>query len=231
MSSITNASVFVVVPTYNEATALRATLLPLIYEGYSVVVVDDCSADNTYETIQDLSLHYLRHPINMGQGGALQTGMEYALAQEAAYVVHFDADGQHDHREIPALLAPVVAGEADIALGTRFQRQTDTEAVPVMRRLLLKAATVVNGLTTGMWLTDAHNGFRGMNRRAAEAIRITENRMAHATEILSLIRQAKLRVCEVPVHIIYTDYSKAKGQSALNAFNILIDLIMKKLLL
>lgn len=226
-----NTSTFVVVPTYNEATALRQTLLPLVYEGYSVVVVDDCSTDNTLDTIQDLSLHYLRHPINLGQGAALQTGMRYAVAQGAEYVVHFDADGQHDHREIQTLLAPVKAGKADIALGSRFQRADDVEAVPVLRRALLKVATIVNGVTTGLWLTDAHNGFRAMNRRAAEAICISENRMAHATEILSLIRQNRLHYQEVPVHIVYTEYSKQKGQSASNAFNILIDLILKKLLL
>ena len=224
------ASVFVVVPTYNEAPALRKTLLPLIYSGYSVVVVDDCSTDNTLDTIQDLSVHYLRHPINLGQGAALQTGMTYALAQGAEYLVHFDADGQHNYRDIDSLLAPLAAGTADVAVGTRFQRSEDVQAVPTSRRLLLKVAVVVNGLLTGMWLSDAHNGFRAFTRSAAEVIQITENRMAHATEILSLIRQAKLRLVEKPVHIVYSDYSKAKGQSSLNSFHILIDLILRRIL-
>lgn len=228
--SSSNASVFVVVPTYNEAPALRKTILPLIYSGYSVVVVDDCSADNTFDTIQDLSVHYLRHPINLGQGAALQTGMTYALAQGAEYLVHFDADGQHNYRDIDSMLAPLTVGTADVVIGTRFQRPEDVQAVPASRRLLLKVAVVVNGLLTGMWLSDAHNGFRAFTRSAAQAIQITENRMAHATEILSLIRQAKLRLVEKPVHIVYSDYSKAKGQSSLNSFHILIDLILRRIL-
>ncbi|QJW91713.1 glycosyltransferase family 2 protein [Spirosoma taeanense] len=224
------ASVFIVVPSYNEGKVVRNTLMPLLMAGYSVVLVDDCSTDQTKQAVADLGIHYLRHPINLGQGAALQTGMTYALQQGADYIVHFDADGQHNFRDIDSLLAPILAGEADVTTGTRFQRKEDIRAVPASRRVLLKAAVLVNGLLTGMWMTDAHNGFRAFSRSAAQAIRITENRMAHATEILSLIRQAHLRLTEVPVHITYSEYSWAKGQSSLNSFHILIDLILRKIL-
>jgi len=223
-------TVFVIVPAYNEGPVLRQTLLPLIAQGYAVVVVDDASTDDTPTVLRGLGVHGLRHPINLGQGAALQTGMTYALQQGAQYLVHFDADGQHDYREIPALLEPLRAGRADITLGTRFRRPEDVRAVPPLRRLLLRLAIVFNGLITGLWLTDAHNGFRAMTRAAAQALRLTENRMAHATELLSLIRLHGLRVEEVPVHIEYTAYSRQKGQHALHSFNILLDLITKKLL-
>ncbi|HWB64083.1 MAG TPA: hypothetical protein VG603_11270, partial [Chitinophagales bacterium] len=114
--------------------------------------------------------------------------------------------------------------------GTRFKRAEDIAQVPGARRVLLKGAIMINGIFTGMWLTDAHNGFRAMNRTALAKIKMRENRMAHATEILGIIREQHLRYEEVPVKIVYTEYSKMKGQSSMNSINILIDLIMKKII-
>lgn len=229
MTLCDNSKIFVVVPSFNEAGQLRHTIAPLIEQGYSVVIVDDCSTDNTVQTIRDLSVYYLRHPINLGQGAALQTGMNFCVQQDATFVVHFDADGQHDYREIPLLINALITQAADVALGTRFKRAIDVAAIPVFRRIVLRVAILVNGIMTGLWLSDAHNGFRAFTKSAASKIKITENRMAHATEILSLIKQQKLKVVEVPVHIEYTNYSKMKGQSSSNSINILIDLILNKL--
>ena len=229
MVKTANAEIFIVVPSFNEAAQLRNTLLPLVEQGYSIVVVDDFSTDNTVATIQDLPIYYLRHPVNLGQGAAIQTGTSFSIQKGASFIVHFDADGQHNYKEIPLLLSKLQANEADVALGSRFKRKEDTAAIPTMRRAVLRVAIMVNGIITGLWLSDAHNGFRAFTREAAAKIKITENRMAHATEILSLIKAQKLRVVEVPVHIEYTDYSKLKGQSSANSINILIDLILNKL--
>jgi glycosyltransferase involved in cell wall biosynthesis len=229
MTFADNSKIFVVVPSFNEAKQLRHTLAPLIEQGYSVVVVDDFSTDSTAQTIQDLPIYYLRHPINLGQGAALQTGMNFSVQQNANYIVHFDADGQHNFREIPLLINALQTQAADVALGTRFKRAEDVAAIPTFRRFVLRVAILVNGIMTGLWLSDAHNGFRAFTKEAAAKIKITENRMAHATEILSLIKQQHLKVVEVPVHIEYTDYSKLKGQSSSNSINILIDLILNKL--
>jgi glycosyltransferase involved in cell wall biosynthesis len=179
--------------------------------------------------LADLPIHYLRHPINLGQGAALQTGMDYAKAQGAEAVIHFDADGQHDKNDIPQFLAALETG-VDVVIGSRFLRESDLAQVPKGKRLVLRCARIVNGVFTGMWLTDAHNGFRALGRKALEAIDLTENRMAHATEIMSQIRAAKLTVKEVPVTIRYTDYSQAKGQKWTNSLNILIDLILNKIM-
>jgi len=229
VETVGNSKIFIVIPSFNEAKQLRKTILPLVDLGYTVVVVDDCSTDNTESTVSDLPIVYLTHPINLGQGAALQTGMEFCVANNAQYIVHFDADGQHNYKEILLMLQFLKDGNADVALGSRFKREEDIAAIPALRKFVLRVAIMVNGFTTGLWLSDAHNGFRAFTKQAASKIKITENRMAHATEILSLIKSAKLKVVEVPVHIEYTNYSKLKGQSSLNSINILIDIVLNKI--
>ena len=224
------STVFVIIPCYNEeAAVVRQTVLPLLAEAYTVVLVDDGSQRDLFPVLSDLPLVYLRHAVNLGQGAALQTGMEFAKRRGAAYVVHFDADGQHAAGEIGTLLEPLRRGVADVVLGSRFLRPEDQRQIPGLRRWVLRVARTVNGLFTGMWLTDAHNGLRALNRPALEAVYLTENRQAHATEILYQIRRNRLRTVEVPSSIVYTAYSKAKGQSSMNAFSVLIDLILNKL--
>ena len=223
-------NIFFVVPAYNEATVLKATLEPLIQAGYPVVVVDDGSSDGSWEILQKLPVYALRHNINLGQGAALQTGTMAALAKGAKVIVHFDADGQHQLQDVPGLLEPVLAGEADVALGSRFMRHDDKKEVPLSKRALLKMAIILNGAMTGLWLTDAHNGLRVLDRRAAEGIDLLENGYAHATEILNQIRRLKLRCVERPTRVHYSKYARSKGQSKWNAVNILYELLSGRLL-
>jgi len=198
--------------------------------GHAIVVIDDGSKDQTHLAICDLPIYYLAHLVNLGQGAAIQTGMEFALKMGAEYIVHFDADGQHNPEDLHTVLAPILNGKAEVVLGSRFLRIQDTLQVPFLRSLLLKMAIVVNGLFTGLWLSDAHNGFRAFSRLSAEQINLRENGFAHATEILGQIRKSGMKVVEIPVTIHYTDYSRQKGQSSLNALNILFELILNKLL-
>jgi polyprenyl-phospho-N-acetylgalactosaminyl synthase len=222
--------VFVVVPAYNEGRVIATSLDPLLEKGYSVVVIDDCSTDDTWSILQTVPVAKLRHPINLGQGAALQTGMSYALKQGAEYIVHFDADGQHRVEDIDHLLEPLLKGDADVVLGSRFLRHEDRMAIPKSRRWLLRAGVIVNGFITGMWLTDAHNGFRAFTAAGAAAIDLRENRFAHASEILSQIRRARLRHVEVPTTIVYSDYSREKGQSSWNAIKIVMDIVMRRVM-
>jgi glycosyltransferase involved in cell wall biosynthesis len=227
-TSAHNPHIFIVIPSYNEASVIRSTVRPLIEQGYSVVVADDGSKDATWKYLKDLRVYRLRHPFNLGQGAALQSGVSYALAEGAKYIVHFDADGQHSIDDIPGLLAPVISGRADVALGSRFLRREDWQAVPFTRRVLLKGAVVVNWLLTGLWLTDAHNGARAMDRKVAQKIILRENGFAHATEILQQIRSLRLRYVECPTRIRYTGYSLHKGQRFWHAFDVFVDLLIKR---
>jgi glycosyltransferase involved in cell wall biosynthesis len=222
--------VFILIPSYNEGQVISKTIAPLLEIGYQVVIIDDCSTDNTSGVLRNLPIHYVRHSINLGQGAALQTGIKYALKAGAQYAITFDADGQHNYQEIPKMLEPIEAGRADITMGSRFMKGGIAESIPPVRKAIIKTAIMVNAILTGLWLTDAHNGFRALNRTALEKIKMTQNRMAHATEILSLVKKAKLRYEEVPVHIVYTDYSLNKGQANLNSIHIVIDIIINKIL-
>jgi len=223
-----NESVFVVVPAYNEARVIRSTLQPLIELNYSTVVVDDGSSDDTWAILCNLPVYALRHPINLGQGAALQTGMTFAMRQGAKFIVHFDADGQHRVNDIDVLIEPLRSGRVDVVFGSRFLREADRRAVPFQRRILLQGAVMVNKLLTGVRLSDAHNGFRAMTSGAAKKIYLYENGYAHASEIFSQVHRLQLRYVERPTRIIYSAYSKAKGQSIWNAFNIVVDLLLRR---
>jgi len=224
-----NPAIFVIVPAFNEANVIRSVLQKLIASGHSVVVVDDCSTDSTWEILEELPVHALRHPINLGAGGALQTGMSYALLQGADVIVHFDADGQHKVEDIEVLTAPILAGEADVVLGSRFLREEDTKAIPAKRRFVLRCARIIDGLLTGVWLSDAHNGFRALSAEAASRIYLYENRFAHASEILTQIRRSGAHYVERPTSIVYTEYSQEKGQSAWNGIRIVIDVVLRRI--
>ena len=205
--------VIVIIPAYNEARVIRTVVSDVKKYGYDVVVIDDCSRDATHHYAQKAGAVVLRHHVNRGQGAALATGMEYALLQEADIVVTFDADGQHRAHEIQSVITPIIKGEADVVLGSRFLGAT--QDMSLSRGISLKVALLFTRLTTGLTLTDVHNGFRAFSQDAAVKIKISHNRMAHASEILDQISQHKLRFTEVPVTIIYSSYSKQKGESSL----------------
>jgi glycosyltransferase involved in cell wall biosynthesis len=222
-------SVFVVIPAYNENAVLRTTVSGLLPLGYSVVVVDDGSHIPARVPLEGLDVYCVRHDVNLGQGAALQTGAEFALSRGARIIVHFDADGQHSPGSIPQLLDPIVNGSVDVVLGSRFLDARDRKVVPVKKRMLLKAGVAVSWMFTGVWLSDTHNGLRAFSRAAAQQITLKENGFAHATEILDIMRRSKLPYTEVPVSIRYTEYSLKKGQALLNSFNIVVDLMLRRL--
>jgi glycosyltransferase involved in cell wall biosynthesis len=221
-------STWIVIAAYNEAAVIARVVADLRRLHHHVVVVDDGSRDETAGLAARAGACVLRHPVNLGQGAALQTGIEYALREGADFIVTFDADGQHRAGDIAALFAALVAHQAHFALGSRFLG--GSVALPPARRLLLKAATWFTRLTTGLRVTDTHNGLRAMTREGARRIRLRQNRMAHASELLEQIAQSGLKYVEVPVTIEYSAYSLAKGQGLADSLMILVDLSAQRLL-
>ena len=219
---------FVVIAAFNEAGAIADVVRELRETCPNVVVVDDGSRDDTAAKASGAGAIVVRHPLNRGQGAALQTGITYALRQGAGFVVTFDADGQHRPQDIPGLVAPIARGEVDVCLGSRFLGRADN--MPTGRRLMLLGAVVFTRLTSGLKLTDAHNGLRAFSRRAAERLDLQLDRMAHASELVDQVRISGLPYREVPVHIRYTDYSMAKGQRSSAAFRVAFDYLIGRLL-
>lgn len=223
-----HSDVTVVLPAFNEVASVGQVVADLRRVFTRVVVVDDGSLDGTAGAARRAGATVVRHPVNLGQGAALQTGFAFALTDPTVgYVLTFDSDGQH---RVPDAVAMVVAAkdrQVDVVLGSRFL--THETELPPFRRLVLRAAVRFTRWTTGLRLTDAHNGLRVLNRRTLEAVELTLNDMAHASQLLSLIAERGLTYAEMPVTIDYTDYSRSRGQSNLNALNILFDIAVERL--
>ena len=213
-----DVSVFVVVPAYNESEVVGQVVESLRRDYPNVVVVDDGSTDETREAAKAAGATVLRHVINRGQGAAIQTGIEFSLLSGASHVVTFDADGQHDVADIARLLEPILRGDCEIAMGSRFLGEAID--LPASRRMTLKLGVLFTRFTSGVSLSDVHNGLRAFSRRAAERIHIRLDGMAHASELIDLIHRSGLPYREVPVTIRYTEYSRAKGQSTRGALRI-----------
>ena len=223
---MSNDDTCLVVPVYNEAAVVGDVLRRARRVFPRIVCVDDGSTDGSAERIRSAGAVLVQHPMNLGQGAALQTGIEYALLDPAVrYLVTFDADGQHLVSDVERMLGMLREGQVDIVFGSRFL--SDTADVGFLKRLVLKTAVRYTNATSGVRLSDAHNGLRAFNRDVASALRLRMSGMAHASEIVTAVGRAGFRYAEAPVTIVYSDYSKAKGQSLLNSVNILFDLIFR----
>jgi len=220
-----DCSTWIVIPLYNEATVIAGVVSELLGRFANVVCVDDGSTDGSAQAAHDAGARVLTHPLNLGQGAALQTAISYAVAQPSCeHVITFDADGQHRIIDALHMLERARTEKLDIVFGSRF---LDDRTNPgVLKRVVLKTAVGVTNLTTGLMLTDAHNGLRVLSVEAASRINLQQDRMAHATEIVLQLGRTRLPWGESPVEVLYTDYSKAKGQSLLNSINILFDLVV-----
>jgi glycosyltransferase involved in cell wall biosynthesis len=225
-SFMRNPAVWVIIPAFNEESSIGLVLDQFLDSEYSVLVIDDCSYDNTAQITLNYPVTLLKHMVNLGQGASIQTGFDYLVNfTQAKYVITFDSDGQHDIKDLPNILAPLTSGKYDVVLGSRFLKPDSVDGISWVKLLTLKIGVFFTRITTGLKVTDTHNGLRGFSIQAIRKIHINHNRMAHASEILTKIARNNLRYCEVPVLIHYTDYSKKKGQSIFNSINILWDLL------
>jgi len=221
--------IWIVIPAYNEEAKIGQVIDSLKLAGfYNIFVVNDGSRDRTEERAFQAGADVLNHVINRGQGAALRTGIEYLReTHDPDIVVTFDADGQHKAEDIGNMVMPIIKNEADIVLGSRFL--TKSSQVPLLRKIILKAGIFFTNIISNVNLTDTHNGFRALNKRAINLIRITHRGMEHASEIIEEIKKRKLRYKEVPVEIIYSEYSQRKGQKTSNFIKVGIKMVLKKL--
>ena len=208
-----------IVPAYNEEKNIGSVVRSLFGHVDEVVVIDDASQDQTVSLAKEAGAKVLSHELNRGQGAALQTGHDYAMSQKADFVLHFDGDGQFDVHDIEPALKFLQEKNTDILFGSRF---LDTRSkIPWTKKFfILPVARLVNRFFARISLSDAHNGFRILNKKALECIKISQDRMAHATEIVQLVQKHNLDYVEFPVKVVYREY----GQRVSGGFRILKDL-------
>jgi polyprenyl-phospho-N-acetylgalactosaminyl synthase len=220
--------VWIVVPAFNEAAVIGEVIADVRSVFDHVVCVDDGSGDGTGAIALQAGAHVVRHPVNLGQGAAIQTGVEYARSQPGAEVfVTFDADGQHRVKDVLRMIDKLVAEDVDIVIGTRFANPGAQSGVPLLKRIVLCTAVWLSPRSRRLELSDAHNGLRVFNRKVAAGLDVTLSGMGHASEIIALIDENHWRVTEEPVEILYTEYSKSKGQPLLNGVNIVFDAFLR----
>ncbi len=215
--------VWIVVPAFNEARVIGDVIADVRSVFDHVVCVDDGSTDGTGAIALQAGAHLVRHPVNLGQGAAIQTGVEYARRQPGAQVfATFDGDGQHRVKDAVAMIDRLSARDVDIVIGTRFGRPGGGRP-PLLKRIVLRTAAWLSPRGRGLGLTDTNNGLRVFNKTVADGLNITMSGMSHATEFVMLIAENHWRVAEDPVEVLYTEYSKSKGQPLLNGVNIIFD--------
>lgn len=217
---------WIAIPMFNEAAVIGSVIEEVVRVFPHVVCVDDGSSDSSVEAARAAGAVVVCHPINLGQGASLQTAFEFALRDPMmTEIVTYDADGQHQLEDAVGMVKLLRAKKLDVVLGSRFL--DDRTTLSKSKRMVLRAAAFFTRITTGMALTDAHNGLRVIDRGLLEKIHLHQNRMAHASELIDQLGENKAQWEEYPTHIVYTDYSKAKGQSLLNSINILVELLFR----
>jgi polyprenyl-phospho-N-acetylgalactosaminyl synthase len=215
-------NVWIVVPAFNEAGMIGEVIADLRSVFSNVVCVDDGSGDDTGEVALRAGAHLVQHAVNLGQGAAIQTGVEYARRQPGAqFFATFDADGQHRVKDLVTMIDRLSTGDVDVVIGTRFGQGVSRP--PLLKRVVLQTATRLSPRGRRLGLTDTNNGLRVFNKTVADGLDITMNGMSHATEFIMLIAENRWRVAEEPVEVLYTEYSQSKGQPLLNGVNIIFD--------
>nr|WP_211256908.1 glycosyltransferase family 2 protein [Corynebacterium lowii] len=230
MWDIMNEDTWLIIPCFNEGTVIGDVISQARETFPNIVAVNDGSADNSADAIHQAGAHLVNHPVNLGQGAAIQTGVEYARKQPGAqYFVTFDADGQHQVKDVLVMVERLRTEPIDIVVGTRFGRpRKETDQVPWIKRVVLKTVVMLSPSTRRLGLTDAHNGLRAFNKKVAGELNLRMNGMSHASEFVSLMDEMDWRVAEQPVDILYTEYSMSKGQSLFNGVNILADELLAR---
>jgi len=225
-SSEEQKGIYIVLPAYNEEKTIKEVMGELIDLGFNLIVVDDGSTDNTYRVSMNFlkshpsQVSLYRHPINRGLGATLRTGIEAAVSHESNVIVTFDADGQHHSQDILPLCQPIIQGEADVVIGKRNFKE-----MPFRKKFGNVVMNIITLIFYGKDVEDSQSGLRAFNQKAAGLMELHSRDYGVSSEIIGEVRRKDLRMIEVPVTTIYTDYSLSKGTNTRVGLKILARLI------
>lgn len=203
-----NTNVFVVIPAYNESKVIK-NMVQRVFEAVykNVIVVDDGSTDQTLKKAREAGALAFRHRINRGKGAATKTGIELAKKAGADVIVTLDGDGQHEPKDIPTLIEPILNDRCDVVLGSRFVEAQD---IPILKRFYNRAANLLTTLLYGIRVSDSQSGFRAYSRYAADLINTKGDKYEFESEVIHEITRHSLRYEERPITVYYTEYSQSK---------------------
>ena len=219
---------YIVIPAYNEERSLGKVVDDLRKNGFeNIIVINDGSTDNTLEVAKNKKIKVYSHIINRGLGGALNTGISAALKNNADIIATCDADGQHNPKDIKKAIDFLKKENLDVVIGSRL---INSMGMPLSRKIINSGASFVTQLLFGIYSTDTQSGLRVFTNKAAKKIIIKTNKMEVSSEIIKEIGRNKMKFKEIPIEVIYTDYSTGKGQGGMNAFNIAYKLILRKIM-
>lgn len=220
--------IFIVIPIYNEEKVVAGVINEIKNAGYeNIIAVDDGSSDDTFNIISSIpGVTALRHKINRGKGAATKTGIEAAKLLGADIIVTMDGDGQHDPQDIENLTKPLKSQKCDVVLGTRPK---DRKKMPLLRVIANHIGNFFTWYLYGLWVYDSQSGFRAYSQKSANLINTKGDRYEYDSEVIREIYLNKLKYCQVPIRVKYTDYSKQKmhQQGFINGFKTLYKMIMK----
>lgn len=225
------------IPAYNEEKTLGAVLdsIPKKYprvDQTEIIVISDGSKDKTAEIAKNKGVILIEHDLNRGLGGALGTGFEYARKNNFDAAITFDADGQHNPEDIWPVVRPLIFKRADVVVGSRLKNlpagKAGPKGMPWYRILGIWGLNIITLIFFWVWSSDSQSGLRGFSKKALSKIDIQSNKMEVSSEFFYEIGRKGLKMIEVPIKSIYTDYSLKKGQKNINAFRIISKLIYRR---
>jgi UDP-N-acetylglucosamine---dolichyl-phosphate N-acetylglucosaminyltransferase len=220
--------VFIVIPAYNEEKKIGHVIKELKSYGYkNILVVDDGSKDRTSQISKSLGAFVVKHLMNMGYGGASITGMESAFRLGADIAIAVDADGQHDVTDIAKVIMPIKKGEAQVVIGARTLNRKE---MPWIRRFGNGCLTFLTFLMFGVWTKDSQSGFRAVHKDAWKKMKIKSSGFEYASEMIKEIGRNNIKFAEVPIHVIYSEYSMSKGQSIIGGVRTFWAMMKRRLL-
>lgn len=204
MTDLPEPLIVIGIPAYNEEKTIARVVLEAQKQADLVVVCDDGSADLTKQIAERMGADVIRHDQNFGYGAAIQSLFKRARELNADVLVTLDGDGQHDPDEIQQLIKPIIDGDAEVVLGSRFMDDAGTADMPFYRKIGIKAVTkLANGSRNGV--SDAQSGFRAYSKYALQSLSISENGMSASIELLRAISKNGLKVSEVPISCKYSN--------------------------